>query len=328
MWAETMSAADVRHRPVMRDQVVELLDVRPGGLYLDATLGEGGHTARILEANAPDGRVIGLDRDPSAIASAKARLAEHGDRLLAIHGRFGDLGELTDLALEGTPGAPRRFDGALFDLGVRSPQLDDGARGFSLQHDGPVDMRMDPGDERSASDLLDTLDEDGLVQILREYGEEPRARPIARAILAGRPWSSTLALASAVERASGYHGSRVHPATRTFQALRIAVNDELGELERGFDAALARLRPGGRLVIISFHSLEDAFVKHRMRELAGVGTPRDAYGNPQTPPRARLLHPGGLDGRTFDPENPRARSARVRALELLPDASPSTAARR
>lgn len=320
MWAEPMSTYTPRHLPVLRDQTVEALGVRPGGVYLDGTLGEGGHTERILEASEPDGRVIGLDRDPSAIAAATARLADAGDRLVAAHGRFGDMARLA--------GAYAPFDGVLLDLGVRSPHLDDGHRGFSLQHDGPVDMRMDPGDPVSASALLDSLDEDGLVAILREYGEEPRARPIARAILAGRPWTSTLALAACVERASGYHGSRTHPATRTFQALRIAVNDELGELRRGFDAAISLLKPGGRLVIISFHSLEDGYVKHRMRELAGVGTPRDGYGNPVTPPRAKLIHPGGLDGRTADPGNPRARSARVRALELLAPAPPEPPRRR
>ena len=320
MWAEPMTPFTPTHLPVLRDQTVELLGVRPGGTYLDATLGEGGHTERILEASGPDGRVIGLDRDPTAIDAATRRLGHVGARLTAIHGRFGDM---TALAAQLGP-----FDGVLFDLGVRSPHLDDGARGFSFQHDGPVDMRMDPGQELNAAGLLDSLDEDGLTAILREYGEEPRARPIARAILAGRPWTSTLALAELVARASGYHGSRTHPATRTFQALRMAVNDELGELRRGFEAALDLLKPGGRLVIISFHSLEDGFVKHRMRELAGVGTPRDGYGAPLTPPRVRLIQPGGLDGRTADPQNPRARSARARALELLPAAPPASQRRR
>jgi len=310
MWAETMANHAPRHLPVLRDPVVDLLGVRPGGVYLDATLGEGGHAEAILEASAPDGVVLGIDRDPSAIQAARERLAEAGPRLVAVHGRFGDL--------EALFGARAPLDGALFDLGVRSPQLDDAERGFSFLRDGPVDMRMDPTEQRSAAELLDELDEDGLVDILRRYGEEPRARPIARAILAGRPWSGTLALADAVARASGYHGGRTHPATRTFQALRIAVNDELGELRRGLDAALRLVRAHGRIVVISFHSLEDAFVKHTFRELAGVGTPRDAYGDPVVPPRARLLVPGGLDGRSGDPDNPRARSARVRAIEILP----------
>lgn len=300
--------ANVRHLPVLRDPVVELLAVRPGGVYVDATLGEGGHTELILERSAPDGLVLGVDRDPSAIDAAVARIGDA--RLIALHGRFGDL--------EALVGARAPVDGVLFDLGVRSPQLDEGARGFSFHRDGPVDMRMDPDDAQSASDLLDTLDEAGLVDILRRYGEEPRARPIARAVLAGRPWTSTLKLADTVARASGYHNSRTHPATRTFQALRIAVNDELGELERGLAAAFRLVRPGGRIVVISFHSLEDAMVKHTFREAAAVGTPRDAYGHPVTPPRARLLVPGGLDGRSGDPDNPRARSARVRAIELLP----------
>ncbi len=312
MLAEAMATA--RHLPVLRDPVVDLLGVRPGGVYVDATLGEGGHAELILERCGPDGVVLGIDRDPSAIASAVERLGD--PRLIALHGRFGDLAELV--------GDRAPVDGVLFDLGVRSPQLDEAERGFSFLRDGPVDMRMDPSEPQSAADLLDTLDEAGLTEILRRFGEEPRARPIARAILAGRPWKSTLALAETVARASGYHGGRTHPATRTFQALRIAVNDELGELERGLRAAVELVRPGGRIVVISFHSLEDAFVKHTFREFAAVGTARDPYGHPVTPPRARLLVPGGLEGRTGDPDNPRARSARVRAIEILP---PSSAAR-
>ena len=296
------------HRPVLLAECVALLGVRPGGVYVDATVGEGGHTSAILAASAPDGRVIGLDRDPTAIASVRASLAPFGDRFEARHGRFGDL-----LAL-----VPEPVDGVLMDLGVRSPQLDQAERGFSFLRDGPVDMRMNPDEGLSAAELLDTLDLDGLTAILRDLGEEPRARQIARAILAGRPWTSTLALADTVARASGYHGGRTHPATRTFQALRMAVNDELGELERGVEAAFARVRPGGRIVIISFHSLEDRYVKRRFREAAGVGTPRDGYGHPVTPPTARLLEPGGLDGKTLDSENPRARSARARAVEVLP----------
>lgn len=308
MWGEDMPEAAVRHLPVMLRETVELLAPRPGGLVVDGTVGEGGHSEVILEQSAPDGRVIGLDRDPSAIAAASARLARFGARFQAIHTRFAEM----DQVVTGP------VDGVLLDLGVRSPQLDEGERGFSLLRDGPVDMRMDPSAGETASELLDRLDLDALTRILADYGEEPRARRIAAAILAGRPWTSTLALADCVARASGYHGSRVHPATRVFQALRIAVNDELGQLEAGLDAALRLLGPGGRLVIISFHSLEDRSVKRRFRALAGEDTPRDAYGHPVTPPRARHLARGGIDGRTADPTNPRARSARVRALEMLP----------
>ena len=306
--------AALRHRSVLLPEVLDLLAPRAGGTYVDATLGEGGHSEAILEASAPDGRVIGLDRDPSAIAAASERLARFGDRFQAIRGAFGALAELVSEPVEGV----------LFDLGVRSPQIDEGARGFSFLHDGPVDMRMDPDQALSAAELIEASDEAALAEILFKYGEEPRGRAIAAALRRGRPWTSTLALADAVARASGYHGGRTHPATRTFQALRIAVNDELGELERGLEAALLRIRPGGRLVVISFHSLEDRIVKHRLAAAAGKDAPKDGYGHPVVPPIAKLLVPGGLDGRTHDPENPRARSARVRAIEILPSPSPAT----
>lgn len=303
----------MRHRSVLLDAAIKALAVRSGGDWLDATLGEGGHSQAMLEASAPDGRVTGLDRDAEAVAFARRRLAAFGDRFTALHARFGDLGDVA---------GPGSWDGILFDLGVRSPQLDDGHRGFSLQHDGPVDMRMDQGQGQTAAELLEDLDEAQLTGMLRDLGEEPRARPIARAILAGRPWTSTRALAECVARASGYHGGRTHPATRTFQALRMAVNDELGELERGLDAALERVRPGGRVAVISFHSLEDRLVKQRFREAAAVGTPRDAYGAPLVPPSVRLIHPGGVAGREADADNPRARSARLRAVERLPVPTP------
>lgn len=317
MWSEDMIETSIRHRPVLLRETVELLAPRAGGLYVDGTVGEGGHAEAILEACAPDGCVIGLDRDPSAIAAATARLARFGDRFTAIHARFGEM----DQVVAGP------VDGLVLDLGVRSPQFDEGDRGFSLIHDGPVDMRMDPSAGETAAELLDRLDLDELTRILGEYGEEPRARRIATAMLAGRPWTSTLALADCVARASGYHGSRVHPATRAFQALRIAVNDELGQLEAGLDAALDLVRPGGRVVIISFHSLEDRIVKRRFRSWAGEDAPRDAYGHPVTAPRARHLARGGIDGRSADASNPRARSARVRAVEILPAESRKPASR-
>lgn len=298
------------HQSVLLDATVALLELRPGGLWLDGTLGGGGHAERILQGTAPDGVLLGIDRDPLALAAASQRLAGFGARFQPLHGTFGDMVTLV--------GHRAPFDGILLDLGVSSPQLDDGERGFSLQHDGAVDMRMHGGHGRSAADLLDELDEDGLVRILHELGEEPRARRIARAILAGRPWTSTLALAECVARASGYHGSRVHPATRTFQALRMAVNDELGQLDRALHAAPELLAPGGRLAVISFHSLEDRMVKHRFRELAGVGAPRDAFGAPLAPPAFQLVTRKGVTGAEADPGNPRSRSARLRVLQRLP----------
>lgn len=302
-------STDFHHQSVLLDAAIEHLALRPGGRWLDGTLGGGGHAERLLQGSAPDGLVVGIDRDPQALAAAGRRLAAFGDRFVALRGRFGDMQRLA--------GDHGPFDGILLDLGVSSPQLDQPGRGFSFQQDGPVDMRMDPDQGDSAAALLDALDEPGLVDLLRRLGEEPRARPIARAILAGRPWTSTLALADCVARASGYHGSRTHPATRTFQALRMAVNDELGELERGLDAAGRLLAPGGRLAVITFHSLEDRLVKHHLRELAGVGAPRDAYGNPVAAPAWTLVTRKGLTGRDADPHNPRARSARLRVAQKL-----------
>jgi 16S rRNA (cytosine1402-N4)-methyltransferase len=292
------------HLPVLLDATIAQLDVRPGRRYLDGTLGGGGHSAAILSSG---GAVAGLDRDPSALAAATERLSDLPGFLGAFRGPFAEMAHLA--------GHLGPFDGILLDLGVSSPQLDTPARGFSFQHDGPVDMRMDPDQALSASSLLEELTEPELTRILREYGEEPRARRIARAILAGRPWPSTTELAACVARASGYRNSRTHPATRTFQALRIAVNDELGQLKQGLEAALQLLKPGGRLAVISFHSLEDRVVKRRFASAAGRNAPRDAYGNPIPPPIGRLVVTRGIAGKDADPTNPRARSARLRVFE-------------
>ena len=305
-----MATPAFHHQSVLLDATVELLDLRPGGRWLDGTLGGGGHAERVLQGTQPDGRLVGIDRDPHALAAATARLAPFGDRFQPVRGTFGDLA-----ALAGHLGP---FDGIVLDLGVSSPQLDHADRGFAIQLDGPVDMRMDPDQGPTAADLLDRLDEDGLTRLLHELGEEPRARRIARAVLAGRPWSGTVALAECVARASGYHGSRVHPATRTFQALRMAVNDELGQLERALQDAPALLAPGGRLAVISFHSLEDRLVKHRFRELCGVGAPRDAYGAPLSAPTFQAVTRKGVSGQDADPTNSRARSARLRVIQRLP----------
>jgi len=304
-----VSTGDFEHRTVLLDATLDQLAVRPGGRYLDGTLGGGGHAAAILARSAPDGRLVGIDRDPHAIAAACARLAAFGSRFVPLRGRFGDM--------EGLASGLGPFDGLVLDLGVSSPQLDQARRGFSFRLDGPVDMRMDVDQPRTAADLLDSLDEPALVDILRRYGEEPRARRIARAILAGRPWTSTRALADCIALASGYRNSRTHPATRSFQAIRIATNDELGELERGLDGAERLLAPSGRLAVISFHSLEDRLVKHRFRALAGVGAPKDAYGQPLQPAQWALVTRKGIAGRLADPDNPRARSARLRVIERL-----------
>jgi 16S rRNA (cytosine1402-N4)-methyltransferase len=305
---------DFDHRPVLLDACLDTLQPHPGGRYLDGTLGGGGHAEAILQASQPDGILVGIDRDPAALAAASARLARFGDRFVPIRSAFA---AMDTVAKHWAP-----FDGILLDLGVSSPQLDHPSRGFSFRRDGPVDMRMDTEQGLTAAALLDGLDEAGLVDILRRLGEEPRARQIARAILEGRPWTSTVALANCVAAASGYHNSRSHPATRTFQALRMAVNDELGQLDRALEAALGMLAPGGRLAIISFHSLEDRKVKRRFRTAAGEDSPKDPYGNPVIPPEYGLPHRRGIAGKKADPDHPRSRSARLRTLEKLSSTHP------
>ena len=304
--------ADFSHRSVLLPEVLDGLQPRPGGRYLDGTLGGAGHAHGILERSAPDGLLVGIDRDPAALAAATARLASFTDRAILRHGAFADMADLA--------GSYGPFNGILLDLGVSSPQLDQPDRGFSFRADGPLDMRMDPTRGPTAAELLDELDEHELIRILRVYGEEPRARRIAQAVLAGRPWPGTLALAEEVARSSGYRNSRTHPATRTFQALRIAVNRELEQLELGLAAALLLLAPGGRMAVISFHSLEDRLVKHTFRDWAGKNTPRDPYGHPIRPPDGRIAGRAKA-GKEHDAENPRARSARLRVFERTPGGS-------
>jgi len=305
---------DFIHRPVLLEATVEALQPQPAGRFLDCTLGGGGHSEALLEATGPDGIVVGIDRDPAALAAASARLQRFGDRFQPVRGAFA---EMAELASEWAP-----FDGILLDLGVSSPQLDHPERGFSFRVDGPVDMRMDPSQALDAGALIDRLDERGLVDILRRFGEEPRARRIARAVLEGRPWTSTLALANCVAESSGYRNSRTHPATRTFQALRMAVNDELGQLECALDAAMEMLAPNGRLGVISFHSLEDRMVKRRFRLASGEGGPKDPYGNPMVPAHFGLPNRRGISGKDADPGHPRSRSARLRVLQHLPPQNP------
>ena len=294
------------HQTVLREATTTLVGIHPQGTYLDGTLGGGGHSEALLEAT--NGQVVGIDRDPAAIHAAQQRLEGYGTRFHAVRGRFGDM---ATIAQRWAP-----FHGIVLDLGVSSPQLDQAERGFSFQHDGPLDMRMDPSQQQSAQSWLNEVEESELTRVLREYGEEPRGRRIAKAIIAGRPWHRTLPLAQCIAKASGYHNSRTHPATRSFQAIRIAVNEELEQLDHALAQAFELLIPGGRLGIITFHSLEDRRVKHRFRQ-AGRETPKDIYGNPITPPRARLVKPKGIAGKVADPDNPRARSARLRVLERI-----------
>ena len=309
------------HLPVLADEVVTMLAPAPGSLQVDATVGGGGHTERILAATDPDGRLLGLDADGAAIARVRDRLApRYGDRLRLRQANFRDLGQV----------APEEgfaaVDGCLFDLGLSSYQLADQARGFSFRAEGPLDMRFDTGRGVPASELLETLDIQELTALFRRYGEEPFAGRIARAIVQARRTApirtaeelATLIARVAPSRAPGRR--RIHPATRTFQALRIAVNEELEALQTGLAAAVDLLRPGGRLVVLSYHSLEDRIVKRFLQaERRGCICP------PEAPvcvcgrePRLRLIVPKGVVPTAAEiTANPRARSARLRAAERL-----------
>ncbi len=298
------------HIPVLRDEVVAALAPAAGEVFVDCTLGGGGHAQALLDA--ADCRVIGLDRDPTAIAAASARLAAYGDRVVAVRAPFSSLAD----ALDGLGIA--RVDGILADLGVSSPQLDTPGRGFSFRAAGPLDMRMDPDAPVTAAEVVNSFEEAALADLIARYGEERRARRVARLVVRGRPWHDTLALAEAVAEAVGAppKGSRIHPATRTFQAIRIFVNDELGELERLLATAVDRLSPGGRLAIITFHSLEDRIVKQFLALESGRTSPRDPYGHPLVPPR--FAPPPKPQSPSPDDPNPRARSARLRTAVRLP----------
>jgi 16S rRNA (cytosine1402-N4)-methyltransferase len=309
------------HLPVLAEEVLAMLAPRSGSLQIDTTLGGGGHTERILEASNPDGRLLGLDADPAAIARVDARLRPvFGDRLVLRQANFRELAEVAPAAGFGA------VDGALFDLGLSSFQLADTERGFGFRAGGPLDMRFDTGRGVPAAELLATLDANELTALFRRYGEEPKAGRIARAIVEARreaPIETAEELAALVERVvppNPRQPRRTHPATRVFQALRIAVNEELEALEAGLAAAVDLLRPGGRLVVLSYHSLEDRIVKRFLAaERRGCVCP------PELPvcvcgrnPRLRLLTRRSV---TPTPEevaaNPRSRSARLRAAERL-----------
>ena len=305
------------HWPVLRLEAVAALNVKPDGVYLDATVGRGGHAEAILEHVGPGGRLLCLDRDPDAVAAVRARCGAD-PRVAIFLARFSELAACADRVRPGL-----RFDGILFDLGVSSPQLDDPARGFSFLQDGPLDMRMDRDAGPSAADVVNGAAAGELARIFREFGEERFAMRIARAIVADRksaPFQRTLQLAEMIARVSPTRERHKHPATRVFQALRIHVNNELGEIESGLAAALERLEPGGRLAVISFHSLEDRIVKRFLRRHA---SPDPLYaGLPQIPaharPRLRLVGKPTVPGDAEIARNPRARSARLRVAERLP----------
>jgi 16S rRNA (cytosine1402-N4)-methyltransferase len=302
------------HIPVLLDEVLAGLDVRPGGRYIDATLGAGGHAAAILGASAPDGELLGLDADPEAVAFARERLRTFDQRAIL---RVWNFRHLSTVAI--TQGF-EQVDGIVMDLGLSSRQLADAQRGFSFSQEGPLDMRMDPSAGPTAAQLINSLSEAELAQILHEYGEERHARRIARAIVANRPIRTTGHLADLVAQTIGRR-EKIHPATRTFQALRIVVNQELVALEEALPQARDLLQPGGRLAVIAFHSLEDRLVKRFYQRES-----RDCICPPEAP-FCVCEHEATLRVITRKPirpteaeieDNPRSRSARLRVAERLP----------
>ncbi len=304
------------HAPVLLEEVLEGLAITPGGTYVDGTLGGGGHAEAILERVGPEGRLLGIDRDPAALALARERLVRFPGAIL-VRGAYADMISLA--RQNGIDSA----DGVLLDIGVSSMQLDTSERGFSFQRDAALDMRMDPDLPRTAADWVNETPESDLADVLWRYGEERASRRIARFIAKARaraPIRTTGALAELVARAKGGARGRIHPATQTFQALRIAVNDELGQLERGLESALLLLKTGGRLAVISFHSLEDRIVKRRLSEHVGRRESLEAGGERwiATSPRARwVVKSPRMAGEDEVKRNPRARSARLRVVERI-----------
>src|SRR5262245_60980035 len=284
------------HTPVLLDEVIRFLDPAPGGRFIDATLGAGGHTRAILDRTGPDGAVLAIDQDESALSSAKATLESFGSRVVFVHSNFRAVQTIADAH------GFLQCDGVLADIGISSMMVDDPSRGFSFMREGPLDMRMDRSQPLSAADVVNTYSEKEIADILYTLGEERRSRPIARSIVRQRPLARTTDLVRAVERVVGgpRHG-HIHPATRTFQALRIFVNDELKSFEEFLDASMTVVRSGGRVVVITFHSLEDRIAKQKFRTAAANG---------------RVLTKKVVTASDMEvARNPRARSAKLRAWE-------------
>ena len=303
------------HKPVMMAEVLAALRPTAGGRHVDGTLGGAGHAAAILAASAPTGWLYGCDRDGAAVEAATVRLAEFAGRCEIRRGNFSELAEWIPAG---------SCDGVLLDLGVSSPQLDLAERGFSFQNDGPLDMRMDRRQPLTAAKLVNTAAAEELAKIFWEYGDERESRRFARAMVQDReqcPFTTTRQLAELIERLSPRRGRKAHPATRVFQALRIAVNDELGALDRGLAGALKLLKPGGRLAVITFHSLEDRAVKifgrTRARDYTFSGTDVPELRAPCAPElrmvNRKALQPGAVELQ----ENPRSRSAQLRVMEKV-----------
>lgn len=303
----------VSHIPVLLDEVIQGLAVQPGGRYIDCTVGGGGHAFAILENSSPGGQLLGIDADPEAIEIARKRLAPYGSSVLLMSNNFVNL-EAISLRYDFHP-----VHGILFDLGLSSIQLVSG-RGFSFQEDAPLDMRFSPSQKITAADIVNTLPEGRLANLIWEYGEEGSSRRIARQIVASRPIRTTLELATVIEKAVGGWRRKIHPATRTFQALRIAVNHELENLELALGQAVNLLGYGGRLVVIAYHSLEDRIVKRFIqREASGCLCPpglADCICGHR--PRLRIVNKKVVTPLPQEiAENPRSRSARLRAAERI-----------
>lgn len=301
------------HKAVLYKEVLEQMNPASGERYLDATVGSGGHASGILETSSPDGFLLGLDRDPLAITEADRRLIEFNNRYILVHASYDKMLEVADrLNLDD-------FGGVLMDLGLSSMQLENGDRGFSFRLNGPLDMRYDNSSGATAEELINSLSESEIADLIWRYGEEPKSRRYARAIVQVRPIRSTTQLADIISSVSDSRG-KIHPATRVFQAFRIAVNDELGTLQRGLTAAVELLKKGGRLSVISFHSLEDRIVKEFIRQLS-----RDCVCPPEypvcmcdakpilRPTHRKVITPAAEEVRN----NPRSRSAKLRVAEKV-----------
>ena len=312
---------EFQHKSVLLQECIDALNIRPDGIYLDGTLGGAGHSSQIARRLTEGGRLIGVDRDRTALAAAKERLAPYADRVTLVHSNFAEIDAILD-----SLGIPA-VDGMLFDLGVSSPQLDDASRGFSYMADAPLDMRMDKDDVLTAGEVVNTWPQGELRRILYDYGEERYAPQIAAAICRARekaPVETTLELVDIIRSAMPAQALREkqHPAKRSFQAIRIAVNDELGAVSRMMQAAVGRLNPGGRLAVITFHSLEDRIVKSEMQQAA-----RGCTCPPEFPvcvcgkkPLVKLVTRKPIvSGPAELEENPRARSAKLRVAEKLKD---------
>ena len=310
---------EFQHKSVLVQECIDALNIRPDGIYLDGTLGGAGHSSQIARRLTEGGRLIGVDRDRTALAAAKERLAPYADRVTLVHSNFAEIDAILD-----SLGIPA-VDGMLFDLGVSSPQLDDASRGFSYMADAPLDMRMDKDDALTAGEVVNTWPQGELRRILYDYGEERYAPQIAAAICRARekaPVETTLELVDIIRSAMPAQALREkqHPAKRSFQAIRIAVNDELGAVSRMMQAAVGRLNPGGRLAVITFHSLEDRIVKSEMQQAA-----RGCTCPPEFPvcvcgkkPLVKLVTRKPIvSGPAELEENPRARSAKLRVAEKL-----------